>query len=44
MLRDRWYNADDDYGLKLTNRSGTINIGKQEELNKYTFCNYLLTP
>ena len=40
MLRDRWYNANDDYGLKLTNRSGTINIGKQEELNKYTFCNY----
>ena len=40
MLRDRWYDANEDYGLKLTNRSGTINVGQQEELNKYTFCNY----
>ena len=31
ILRDRWYDATKDYGLKLTNRTGTINIGKQEK-------------
>ena len=29
VLRDRWYSADEDYGVKLTNRVGTINIGNQ---------------
>ena len=24
-----------DYGLKLTNRTGTINIGDQEKIGKY---------
>ena len=24
ILRDRWMNEKDDYGLKLTNRAGTI--------------------
>ena len=27
ILRDRWHGADKDYGLKLTNRTGTIKIG-----------------
>ena len=40
ILRDRWHDETKDYGLKLTNRSGTINVGKQEDLNKYTYCNY----
>ena len=40
ILRDRWYDASKDFGLKLTNRSGTINIGVQEDLNKFTYCNY----
>ena len=35
ILRDRWYDSNKDYGLKLTNRSGTINIGKQEKIGKY---------
>ena len=40
ILRDRWYDATKDYGLKLTNRTGTINIGKQEEIGKYKKCFY----
>ena len=26
ILRDRWMNEKDDYGLKLTNRAGTIKV------------------
>ena len=40
ILRDRWYDEKKDYGLKLTNRSGTIKVGVQDELNKFTYCNY----
>ena len=40
ILRDRWYDADSDYGLKLTNRTGTVSIGDQEEIGKYTKCFY----
>tara|TARA_Y100000389_G_scaffold201648_1_gene244908 strand:- start:1055 stop:2293 length:1239 start_codon:yes stop_codon:yes gene_type:complete len=40
ILRDRWYDAKKDYGLKLTNRTGTINIGKQEKVGKYKKCFY----
>ena len=40
ILRDRWYDEKKDYGLKLTNRTGTINIGKQEEIGKYKKCFY----
>tara|TARA_B100000945_G_scaffold317837_1_gene321440 strand:- start:714 stop:1616 length:903 start_codon:yes stop_codon:yes gene_type:complete len=40
ILRDRWHGADKDYGLKLTNRTGTINIGKQDKIGTFTFCNY----
>ncbi len=40
ILRDRWYDENKDYGLKLTNRSGTIKIGQQDDVNKFTFCNY----
>ena len=31
ILRDRWYD-EKDYGLKLTNRTGTIHIGDQEKV------------
>ena len=31
ILRDRWYDEKKDYGIKLTNRVGTINIGKQDQ-------------
>ena len=40
ILRDRWYDSKKDYGLKLTNRTGTISIGKQEEVGKYKKCFY----
>jgi len=40
ILRDRWYDATKDYGLKLTNRSGTISIGKQDAIGKYKKCFY----
>ena len=31
ILRDRWYD-EKDYGIKLTNRTGTIDIGKQDQV------------
>ena len=40
ILRDRWYDTNKDYGIKLTNRSGTINVGNQEKLGKYKKCFY----
>ena len=40
ILRDRWYGAEKDYGLKLTNRTGTVSIGDQEKVGKYTKCFY----
>ena len=40
ILRDRWYDATKDYGLKLTNRTGTISVGKQEKIGKYKKCFY----
>ncbi len=40
ILRDRWYDAKTDFGLKLTNRTGTINIGNQEKVGTYKKCFY----
>lgn len=40
ILRDRWYDEKTDYGLKLTNRTGTISIGKQEEIGTFKKCFY----
>ena len=40
ILRDRWYDEKKDYGLKLTNRGGTISIGDQEEVGKFKKCFY----
>lgn len=40
ILRDRWYDAKSDFGLKLTNRTGTINVGNQEKVGKYEKCFY----
>lgn len=39
-LRDRWHGAEEDYGLKLTNRAGTINVGNQPEIDKTHACFY----
>ncbi len=32
VLRDRWYDVEEDYGLKLTNRAGTVENGYQEKV------------
>lgn len=32
ILRDRWHGADQDFGLKLTNRAGTVSAGNQPPL------------
>lgn len=40
ILRDRWYGAEQDFGVKLTNRSGTIKTGNQVDKEKYQKCYY----
>lgn len=40
ILRDRWYDQHNDFGVKLTNRAGTIDAGDQEEIGKYLNCYY----
>lgn len=40
ILRDRWYDQNNNFGVKLTNRAGTIITGNQEDKNKYSKCNY----
>ena len=40
ILRDRWYDKDNNFGVKLTNRTGTIKIGNQLSNNVHTTCFY----
>ena len=40
ILRDRWHDEKKDYGLKLTNRAGTVSVGEQDELGKFKKCFY----
>ena len=40
ILRDRWYREDVDFGLKLTNRAGTVRIGQQAEIDISQPCYY----
>ncbi len=40
ILRDRWYDKHNDFGVKLTNRAGTIDTGDQERIGKYKNCFY----
>ncbi|MCF5839375.1 radical SAM/SPASM domain-containing protein [Aeromonas veronii] len=40
ILRDRWHNKEDSFGLKLTNRAGTITIGDQPEIEPTHPCYY----
>ena len=35
ILRDRWYSDKKDYGVKLTNRVGTIKTGNQPDIENY---------
>ena len=40
ILRDRWYDKESNFGVKLTNRTGTIKIGNQIETGLHTTCYY----
>jgi len=40
FLRDRWYAEDEEYGLKLTNRAGVIQIGEQPKVDITRKCFY----
>jgi radical SAM protein with 4Fe4S-binding SPASM domain len=40
ILRDRWHNAASDFGLKLTNRAGTIDAGYQRVVDTNNLCFY----
>jgi len=40
ILRDRWYEIEEDYGVKLTNRAGVATEGNQSEVDFYKPCHY----
>ena len=40
ILRDRWYDDSQNFGVKLTNRSGTIKIGNQVSNTMHSICYY----
>lgn len=40
LLRDRWHTQEDEYGLKLTNRAGMVDVGIQEEVKLDKPCYY----
>ena len=40
ILRNRWFDEKEDYGLKLTNRAGTVKVGKQDSNDTFTKCFY----
>jgi MoaA/NifB/PqqE/SkfB family radical SAM enzyme len=41
LLRDRWHTEADDFGLKLTNRGGTVSVGNQDAVDTHRPCHYL---
>lgn len=41
LLRDRWHTEADDFGLKLTNRGGTVTVGDQDPVQTGRPCHYL---
>ena len=40
ILRDRWYTKTENFGVKLTNRTGTIKTGNQIPNDVHTTCYY----
>jgi radical SAM protein with 4Fe4S-binding SPASM domain len=40
ILRDRWYSETENFGVKLTNRAGTISTGNQIANDVHTVCYY----
>lgn len=40
LLRDRWHDEADQFGLKLTNRGGTVEVGPQAPVDPSRPCHY----
>ncbi len=40
ILRDRWYDGTQNFGVKLTNRTGTVKIGNQLGNSVHSICYY----
>mgnify|MGYP001168986162 CR=1 FL=1 len=40
VLRNRWHSSEEDFGVKLTNRVGNINIGEQKKTDINRGCFY----
>ena len=40
ILRDRWYDDSQNFGVKLTNRTGTVKMGNQLENSVHKICYY----
>ena len=40
ILRDRWYSDKKDFGVKLTNRVGTVSVGNQDKIQINKKCYY----
>jgi radical SAM protein with 4Fe4S-binding SPASM domain len=40
LLRDRWHKEVDQFGLKLTNRAGTVTVGPQDPVDVTRPCHY----
>lgn len=40
ILRDRWYAEGDDFGVRLTNRAGTVSVGAQRPVDIHHKCYY----
>ena len=40
LLRDRWHSEEDQFGLKLTNRAGTVSVGPQDAVDTHRPCYY----
>lgn len=40
LLRDRWHTEADQFGLKLTNRAGTVEVGPQAPVDQSRPCHY----
>lgn len=40
LLRDRWHTEKDEFGLKLTNRAGMVDVGVQQKVELDKACYY----
>lgn len=40
VLRQRWYPEAENFGMRLTNRAGTVQVGNQSLVDVTSICNY----